>query len=381
MTQFRTLDDAALAGKRVLVRVDLNVPTENGQVTDDTRLERIGPTIRELADKGGKVDPAGAFRPAQGRPGRRRALQPIAAALAEVLGRPVAFARRLSARRPARRRRHAGRRRPAAGEHPLPRRRGEERPGLRRRAGGQRRPLRQRRLLRRPPGARLDRGPGPHAAGLCRAHHAGGARRARPRAGQPRAAGAAIVGGAKVSTKLDLLGNLVTKLDMLAIGGGMANTFLAAQGQAVGDSLCEKDLADTAREILAEAGCTASSCCRSTSWWPRSSRRRRPRAPSASTPSATDEHDPRRRAGNRRAPRGARWTSSKTLVWNGPFGRLRDAALRHAAPWRPPRHAAKLDQGGQAGGGGRRRRYRGGPERGRRRGRLHLRLHGRRRVP
>ena len=79
---------------------------------------------------------------------------------------------------------------------------------------------------------------------------------------------AAIVGGAKVSTKLDLLGNLIDKVNMLIIGGGMANTFLAAQGKAVGKSLCEHELAGTAREILAKAqGQAARSCCRSMPWW------------------------------------------------------------------------------------------------------------------
>ena len=95
--------------------------------------------------------------------------------------------------------------------------------------------------------------------------------------GSPKRPVAAIVGGAKVSTKLELLGNLVKKVDMLIIGGGMANTFLFAQGKAVGKSLCEKDLADTAR-VDPRGGATppiARSCCRSTRSSPRSSRRTR----------------------------------------------------------------------------------------------------------
>ena len=95
---------------------------------------------------------------------------------------------------------------------------------------------------------------GAPAAGLCRPRHAGRARGARARrCDAPERPVAAIVGGAKISTKLDLLGNLLAKVDMLIIGGGMANTFLAAQGKPVGKSLCEHDLVATARDILAKA--------------------------------------------------------------------------------------------------------------------------------
>ena len=99
---------------------------------------------------------------------------------------------------------------------------------------------------------------------------------------------AAIVGGAKISTKLDLLGNLLAKVETLIIGGGMANTFLAAQGKAVGKSLCESDLvAGRARHPRqGESRPGARSCCRSMRWWRRSSPRTRPRASSRSTKSA-----------------------------------------------------------------------------------------------
>ena len=91
MTEFRTLDDASLAGQRVLVRVDLNVPTENGRVTDRTRIARILPTIQEIADKGGRVVLLAHFGRPKGAPDEKNSLKPVAAALSEDLGRPVAF--------------------------------------------------------------------------------------------------------------------------------------------------------------------------------------------------------------------------------------------------------------------------------------------------
>ena len=111
-----------------------------------------------------------------------------------------------------------------------------------------RRPLRQRRLLRRPPRPRLDRGPRPSScrpmpAARCRPS----SRRWRPRSAHPKRPVVAIVGGAKVSSKIDVLEHLVDKVDALVIGGGMANTFLLAKGIAIGKSLAEPDLADTAR--------------------------------------------------------------------------------------------------------------------------------------
>ena len=133
---------------------------------------------------------------------------------------------------------------------------------------------------------------------------------------------AAIVGGAKVSTKLDLLGNLSPRSTSLVIGGGMANTFLLAQGKHVGKSLAEHDLCrDRARHHRQGRGRQAArSCCRSMPWWRSNSRRMRRRAPSASTRSADDDMildvGPRiDRARDHGARRGA-----KTLVWNGPFG-------------------------------------------------------------
>ncbi len=257
MTDFRTLDDAQVAGKRVLVRVDLNVPIENGRVTDATRIERVVPTHPGDRRQGRQGHPAGPFRPPEGRARTsKNSLRPVAAALADEP-------------------RPAGRLRARDG-----RRRGRARPSRRCRTATSccsKTPAftRARKRTTRTSSTQLaelgdlyvnDAFSAAHRAhasteGLARKLPAYAGRTmqaelaALPRAlEKPERPVAAIVGGAKVSTKLDLLGNLVSKVDILIIGGGMANTFLAAQGKAVGKSLCEHDLADTARKILAEAG-------------------------------------------------------------------------------------------------------------------------------
>ena len=255
MTDFRTLDDADVAGRRVLVRVDLNVPTESGRVTDTTRLERIAPTIREIAGKGGKAILLAHFGRPKGGPDEKNSLRPIAAALASSLGRPVDFV-------PA-----------TIGD--------DARAAIEAMPNGSVLVLENTRFHageeKNDPDfidALADLGDLYVNDAFSAAHRAhasteGLARKLPAYAGRtmeaelsalgralekPDRPVAAIVGGAKVSTKLELLGNLVKKVDILIIGGGMANTFLAAQGKAVGKSLCEHDLADTARKILAEAG-------------------------------------------------------------------------------------------------------------------------------
>ena len=118
---FRTLDDADVAGKRVLLRVDLNVPTENGRVTDATRIERVAPTITEIADKGGKVILLAHFGRPKGGPDEANSLKPVAAAVAAIIKRPVAFCDRLHRQDGrGRDRQNEERRRAAAREHPLP---------------------------------------------------------------------------------------------------------------------------------------------------------------------------------------------------------------------------------------------------------------------
>ena len=188
MTAFRTLDQADVKGKRVLVRVDLNVPMENGVVTDATRIERVAADHHRNRRQGRQGDPALAFRPAEG----ARSEGFAQAGRAEVGARHQAaggLRRRLHRRDGrARGRRDEDRRHSLPGEHPLSPRRGKERSGFRRRARQARRHLRQRRLLGRAPRACLDRRPRPRAAGLCRARHAGRARGARQGARQSRSA-------------------------------------------------------------------------------------------------------------------------------------------------------------------------------------------------
>lgn len=253
MPSFRTLDQADVKNKRVLLRVDLNVPMENGKVTDATRIERVAPTITELADKGGKVIILAHFGRPKG-PDPKESLKPVAAEVAKVIGRKVGFAEdcigekaeaAIAGMKPGdilcleNTRFHKGEEKndpafvaalaklgdlwvndafsAAHRAHASTEGLGHQLPGY---AG-------------RTMQAELE--------ALAKALDA------------PQRPVAAIVGGAKVSTKLDLLGNLVSKVDVLMIGGGMANTFLLAQGKAVGKSLAEASLADTAREILDKA--------------------------------------------------------------------------------------------------------------------------------
>ena len=254
MSDFKTIDSEKVSGKRVLVRVDLNVPMKNGKVTDATRIERAAPTLKELAAKGAKVIVLSHFGRPDGKRVPEMSLKPLVEPLAKALGKPVAFAEdcigpqaetAVKALKPgdvlllenlrfhkeeekndkdfvdklaalgdvyvndafsAAHRAHASTEGVA---HRLPALAG--------------------RLMQ---------------AELEALHKA---------LGNPKRPVCAVVGGAKVSTKLDLLGNLVGKVDKLIIGGGMANTFLQAQGIPVGKSLSEKDLGKTALEILDKA--------------------------------------------------------------------------------------------------------------------------------
>ncbi|MEO0635083.1 MAG: phosphoglycerate kinase [Pseudomonadota bacterium] len=249
---FRTLDDLTnIEGKVCLVRVDLNVPMEGETVTDTTRIERIKPTIAELAGKGAKVAMLAHFGRPKGQVVPEMSLRQIIPAVEGVFGHSVAFADDCCGE-PAK----AAIAAISAGDvlllentrfHPC-----EEK--------------------NNPPfGAELaelgDIYINDAFSAAHRAHastegitqhlpsYAGRTMQAELEAldaalGNPKRPVTAIVGGAKVSTKLDLLSNLIEKVDALVIGGGMANTFLAAQGYDVGKSLCEHDLADTARQII-----------------------------------------------------------------------------------------------------------------------------------
>lgn len=254
MTSFRTLDNLdGIEGQRALVRVDLNVPVADGRVTDDTRLRAIVPTVTELADKGAKVLLLAHFGRPNGEPKMEYSLEPVVSALAHVLGRDVQFLSRPSA------------------------------DALSALDNGGIVVIENSRFA---PGEEAN-DPG-MARGLAsfgdffvndafstahRAHvttvgladhlpaYAGRAMQTELDAleaalGNPQHPIAAVVGGAKVSTKLAVLEHLASKVDHLIIGGGMANTFLAARGVDVGKSLCEHDLTDTVGAIL-EAADTA----------------------------------------------------------------------------------------------------------------------------
>jgi phosphoglycerate kinase len=250
---FRTLDDVDVKGKRVLLRVDLNVPMENGRVTDLTRIERVAPTITEIAGNGGKVILLAHFGRPKGRD-LKETLKPVATALAQVIGRPVAFAddcigdvadKAIAAMKDGdvlclentRFHKEEEKNDPAFVEalaklgdiwvndaFSAAHRAHASTEGL-----GHKLPAIAGRTMQ----AELE--------ALDRA------------LGAPKKPVIAIVGGAKVSTKIALLENLIHKVDALVIGGGMANTFLHAQGLGIGKSLAEKDLAGTALRILDKA--------------------------------------------------------------------------------------------------------------------------------
>lgn len=255
MAAFKTLDDISLAGRRVVIRVDLNVPVDKGMVRDATRIERVAPTIRELLDKGAAVIVLAHFERPKGKVVPEMSLRPLAPALADAVGRAVAFVG--TDWRDGQAVQAAAAARPGTVTlmentrfHP-----GEEQndPGFAR-------------LLASLGEIYVDdafsAAHRAHASTEGIAHYmppvAGRAMQAELDAlekalGNPRRPLLAIVGGAKISTKLDLLANLTDKVDALAIGGAMANTFLAARGIGIGTSLSEPDLLDTARKILARA--------------------------------------------------------------------------------------------------------------------------------
>ncbi|QIE54824.1 phosphoglycerate kinase [Pikeienuella piscinae] len=256
---FKTIDDLDLSGKRVLVRVDVNAPMKDGVVTDTTRLSAVGPTVRDVLAKGGKPVLLAHFGRPKGRVEPSMSLAPIAPALAEAIDVPVKFAPVTTGP--------------------------EAEAAIAVLAPGGALLLENTRFH---PGEEAnDTGFAAELAALgdvflndafSAAHRAHasteGIARLMPSAAgrlmaaelsaltaalsKPERPVIAVVGGAKVSTKLELLGNLTSKVDQIVIGGGMANTFLAARGAQVGKSLCEHDLAPTARAIVesaAAAGC------------------------------------------------------------------------------------------------------------------------------
>jgi phosphoglycerate kinase len=254
MAIFRTLDDADVAGKRVLVRVDLNLPMAEGKVTDNTRIRAAVPTINEIAEKGGRVVLLAHFGRPKGKVNETFSLKPVVTAVADVLGRPCSFcddcvgpkAEAAIAATPQggviileNTRFHAGEESndPAFADQLA--------------ALGD--------IYVNDAFSAAHRA---HASTEGVAHRlpafAGRAMQAELEAleaalGNPKRPVVTIVGGAKVSTKIEVLEHLVEKVDALIIGGGMANTFLLAEGGDIGKSLAEPDLADTARRIIAAA--------------------------------------------------------------------------------------------------------------------------------
>jgi phosphoglycerate kinase len=352
---YRTLEQVDLRGKRALVRVDFNVPIQDGVIGDDTRLRAALPTIDVLRKGGAKVILISHFDRPKGKRVPSMSLKPLVEPLAKLIGAPVAFAD------------------DCVGEV-AERAEGYLHPGdvlllenLRYHAGEE---------ANDPTFAKQLAALGDlyvndafsaahraHASTEAIAHilpaYAGESMRRELTAlhralGHPERPVLGIVGGSKVSTKLELLGHLVTKLDRLAIGGGMANTFLFAQGWEVGASYCEKDLADTAREIMKTAG--RNHCELLLPIDIVVGERLEPGAAARVRGlGELDEHERILDAGPQTVARLLRaMDESKTLIWNGPLGVFEippfDKGTMEAA-----RHAAALAKAGKlvavAGGG------------------------------
>ena len=254
MAKFRTLDDIDPKGRRVLLRADLNVPMKDGKVGDATRIERLAPTIRQLSSGGARVVVMSHFGRPKGRPEAAFSLRPLVAPLAQAIGRPVAFAedcvgpaaeRAVAALKPG----------DVALLENLRFHAEEEKndPGFAKQLAA---------LGDLYVNDAFSAAHRAHASTEALAHllpaAAGRLMQAELDAlgaalETPKRPVTALIGGAKVSTKLDLLAFITGKVDVLIIGGAMANTLLFAEGVAVGKSLCERDMADTARRIIAQA--------------------------------------------------------------------------------------------------------------------------------
>jgi phosphoglycerate kinase len=255
MNDFRTLDDIAVKGRRVLVRADLNVPMKDGMIGDRLRIARQAPTIRELAEKGARVIVLSHFDRPKGKVVPSMSLKPLVPALSEAIGQPVAFAEdcvgEVAEKAVARlkdgdvlllenTRFHAGEEMNDANFARSVANLGDifvnDAFSAAHRAHATTEGL-----------ARLL----PAVAGRAMEDELRHLHRALDHPKRPLLA---VVGGAKVSTKIALLEHLVKRVDVLVIGGGMANTFLAAQGFEIGKSLCERDQLETARRIARVAG-------------------------------------------------------------------------------------------------------------------------------
>ena len=352
---FRNLDDLDLKGKRVLVRVDINVPVRDGRVTDRTRMEAIRPTVREIVDKGGYPVLLAHFGRPKGKPDPAMSLAPLAPTLSEVLNLPVEFA--------------------------------PDCIGPETKTFVETLPHGSVLLLENTRFHPEEEANDPHFANeLARVGDAyvndafSAAHRAHASTEGiahllPSAAGRlmqaelealeraltapdrpviAVVGGAKVSTKLDLLGNLLAKVDQIVIGGGMANTFLAARGIEVGRSLAERDLADTAREIMASAEARGCALVLPTDVVVAPELREGAEARTVAANACPADMMILDTGPETVAEICARFDKAKTVVWNGPLGAFETPPFDQATV-ALARIAAALTEGGSlvsvAGGG------------------------------
>jgi phosphoglycerate kinase len=355
MARFLTLDDIDPRGKRVLLRADLNVPMSNGRVGDATRITRVAPTIRELAERGAKVVVMSHFGRPEGQRDPAYSLSPLVEPLAQAIGRAVVFAEDCVG--------------PAA-----------ERVVAALAPGGA---ALLENLRFHPEEEANDRSFAEQLARLGdlyvddafsaahRAHasteavaHLLPAAAGRLMQQELEALGAAletpqhplmaIIGGAKVSTKLDLLSFIIGKVDVLVIGGAMANTLLAAQGVDVGTSLCEHDMAETGRGILDRAktaGCALV--------LPVDAVVAAALAPGAASETVPIAQVPADKMILDIGPRSVatiaeRLAEARTLVWNGPLGAFETPPF-DAGTTALAHRVAALTKGGQllsvAGGG------------------------------
>jgi phosphoglycerate kinase len=296
---FRTLDGVDVAGRRVLLRADLNVPVRDGRITDLSRVERLSPTIRELSGKGAKVIVCSHFDRPKGKRVPSMSLEPLAGALGEVLGRRVRFAEDCVG---------------VAAQQSIDRM-----------ANGDVLLLENTRYH-----AAEEQNDDAFArclAGLAEifVNDAFSTAQAELEAldaalGNPVRPVMAIVGGSKVSTKIELLGNLCTRVDVLVIGGAMANTFLAAEGIGVGKSLQEAEMHATAREITVQA--KAAGCEILLPVDAVTATEFRPDPPTLTVPIAAIPADAMMLDVGPATVAAivARLAAMKTLVWNGPLG-------------------------------------------------------------
>lgn len=348
---WKTLDDMDLAGKTVVTRVDINVPVDNGKVTDATRIERIKPTIDDILTKGGKPVLLAHFGRPKGQFVPELSLRVTVPTLESVLGRPVTFIERPS------------------------------------REDLDKLPQDTIVLVENTRFTNMETENDPQMAGFLaslgdvycndafsaahRAHASTeGVARLLPSCagrlmaeelkaletalGSPKRPVVAVVGGAKVSTKLDLLGNLIDKVDCIVIGGGMANTFLAAQGIDVGKSLCEHDLADTARDIMAKA--KAANCKLQLPSDVVVAKEFKAGAENKTVPVADCPADEMILDAGPASVSGIveLFQQAKTVIWNGPLGAFEIEPF-HTATFAAARAAARLTKEGKlitvAGGG------------------------------